>query len=94
MQDNAGGKVQDTARGSGPLDLFGGDNTGKSPQAKAEDLVNEAQKPNPASSFLGGLFGIDEQPKARPCIAGCMPARRYGILSPHKDVDWSCATVK
>ena len=61
VQDTAGGKVQDTSRGSGPLDLFGGSDTGKSPQSKAEGLVKEAEKPNPAGSFLGGLIGIDEK---------------------------------
>lgn len=59
VQDTAGGKVQDVARGSGVLDLFGGDKTGQSPASKAEELVDEAKKPNPASGFIGNLLGID-----------------------------------
>ena len=61
LQDTAGGKVQDTAKKGTGLDLFGGGNTGKSPQEKAGDLVQQAEKPNPNSSFLGNLFGIDEK---------------------------------
>lgn len=60
--------MQDTAKKGTGLDLFGGENTGKSPQEKAGELVKEAEKPNPNSSFLGNLFGIEEKKVAHGCL--------------------------
>ncbi len=57
LQDSAGGKVQDSSSGGGILDSFGGGPSGKSQTEKTEALVEQAKKPNPASNFLGDIFG-------------------------------------